>query len=209
MTARPAPSEPSEPSGTPPQSVRIDASTAAEPAGTAPSRRRWLYGAAGLAAAVGGGGWAWQAWRQEQAAALAAQAALWQQSFATPEGGALDLQAWRGQPLVLNFWATWCPPCVAELPLLSRFSRENAANGWQVLGIAVDQAAAVRAFLTRVPVDFPVALAPQGGVALSRSLGNLAGGLPFTVVFGADGQVRHRKMGQVTPQDLQGWLALR
>ncbi|MBP8205224.1 MAG: TlpA family protein disulfide reductase [Giesbergeria sp.] len=209
MTARPAPSEPSEPSGTPPQSVRIDASTAAEPAGTAPSRRRWLYGAAGLAAAVGGGGWAWQAWRQEQAAALAAQAALWQQSFATPEGGALDLQALRGQPLVLNFWATWCPPCVAELPLLSSFSRENAANGWQVLGIAVDQAAAVRAFLDRVPVAFPVALAPQGGIALSRSLGNLAGGLPFTVVFGADGQVRHRKMGQITPQNLKDWMALR
>ena len=78
-----------------------------------------------------------------------------------------------------------------------------------MLGIAVDQAAAVRAFLDRVPVAFPVALAPQGGIALSRSLGNLAGGLPFTVVFGADGQVRHRKMGQITPQNLKDWMALR
>ena len=182
---------------------------AGERAGAVPPRRRWLYGAAAAVVAAGGAGWAALAWRQGQTSAAAVPAGLWQQSFPTPEGGVLDLQALRGQPLVLNFWATWCPPCVAELPLLSSFSRENAANGWQVLGIAVDQAAAVRAFLTRVPVDFPVALAPQGGIALSRSLGNLAGGLPFTVVFGADGQVRHRKMGQVTPQDLQGWLALR
>ena len=182
---------------------------AGERAGAVPPRRRWLYGAAAAVVAAGGAGWAALAWRQGQTSAAAVPAGLWQQSFPTPEGGVLDLQALRGQPLVLNFWATWCPPCVAELPLLSSFSRENAANGWQVLGIAVDQAAAVRAFLTRVPVDFPVALAPQGGVALSRSLGNLAGGLPFTVVFGADGQVRHRHMGQVTPQDLRGWLALR
>ena len=182
---------------------------AGERAGALPPRRRWLYGAAAAVVAAGGAGWAALAWRQGQTSATEVPAGLWQQSFPTPEGGVLDLQALRGQPLVLNFWATWCPPCVAELPLLSSFSRENAANGWQVLGIAVDQAAAVRAFLDRVPVAFPVALAPQGGIALSRSLGNLAGGLPFTVVFGADGQVRHRKMGQITPQNLKDWMALR
>lgn len=182
---------------------------AGERAGAVPPRRRWLYGAAAAVVAAGGAGWAALAWRQGQTSAAAVPAGLWQQSFPTPEGGVLDLQALRGQPLVLNFWATWCPPCVAELPLLSSFSRENAANGWQVLGIAVDQAAAVRTFLDRVPVAFPVALAPQGGIALSRSLGNLAGGLPFTVVFGADGQVRHRKMGQITPQNLKDWIALR
>lgn len=182
---------------------------AGERAGAVPPRRRWLYGAAAAVVAAGGAGWAALAWRQGQTSAAAVPAGLWQQSFPTPEGGVLDLQALRGQPLVLNFWATWCPPCVAELPLLSSFSRENAANGWQVLGIAVDQAAAVRAFLDRVPVAFPVALAPQGGIALSRSLGNLAGGLPFTVVFGADGQVRHRKMGQITPQNFKDWMALR
>lgn len=182
---------------------------AGERAGAVPPRRRWLYGAAAAVVAAGGAGWAALAWRQGQTSAAAVPAGLWQQSFPTPEGGVLDLQALRGQPLVLNFWATWCPPCVAELPLLSSFSRENAANGWQVLGIAVDQAAAVRTFLDRVPVAFPVALAPQGGIALSRSLGNLAGGLPFTVVFGADGQVRHRKMGQITPQNFKDWMALR
>ena len=182
---------------------------AGERAGALPPRRRWLYGAAAAVVAAGGAGWAALAWRLGQISAAEVPAGLWQQSFPTPEGGVLDLQALRGQPLVLNFWATWCPPCVAELPLLSSFSRENAANGWQVLGIAVDQAAAVRAFLDRVPVAFPVALAPQGGIALSRSLGNLAGGLPFTVVFGADGQVRHRKMGQITPQNLKDWIALR
>ena len=187
----------------------VSGAAAGERAGAVPPRRRWLYGAAAAVVAAGGAGWAALAWRQGQTSAAAVPAGLWQQSFPTPEGGVLDLQALRGQPLVLNFWATWCPPCVAELPLLSSFSRENAANGWQVLGIAVDQVAAVRAFLDRVPVAFPVALAPQGGIALSRSLGNLAGGLPFTVVFGADGQVRHRKMGQITPQNLKDWMSLR
>ena len=67
----------------------------------------------------------------------------------------------------------------------------------------------MRKFLARLPLDFPVGLAGLGGSELGRSLGNLTGGLPFTVVFGAEGRVLHRKMGQVTPQDLQKWVALR
>ncbi len=135
--------------------------------------------------------------------------ALWGMEFDRPEGGALALQSFTGKPLLLNFWATWCPPCVDELPMLNAFYREQSPKGWQVLGLAIDQPSAVRKFLQRIPLDFPVGLAGLGGTDLGRSLGNLTGGLPFTVVFGGEGKVLHRKMGQITPQDLQQWAPLR
>ena len=113
-----------------------------------------------------------------------------------------------GKVYVVEFWATWCPPCIAELPLLDGFYRENASKNWKVLGIAVDQLASVKGFLERSPVTFPVAMAGQGGIELARSLGNLHGGLPFSVLFGADGRILHRKMGQVTDGDLRAWLRL-
>ena len=125
------------------------------------------------------------------------------------DGKTYSLSQYQGKDLVLYFWATWCPPCVEELPVLNAFYREQSAKGWQVLGLAIDQPSAVRKFLTRVPLDFPVGLAGLGGTDLGRSLGNLTGGLPFTVVLGGEGKVLHRKMGQVTAQDLQLWAGLR
>ena len=115
------------------------------------------------------------------------------------------MAALRGRPLLLNFWATWCPPCVEELPLLNAFYGEHRAKGWQVVGLAIDQPSNVRKFLERMPLDFPIALGGLGGTDLARGLGNEKGGLPFTVLFGANGSILKRKMGQLTAQDLQGW----
>ncbi len=168
------------------------------------NRRRWLTGAVATAAALAGAGLAWRRY-QPQAMASAAEATLWSLEFATPEGGLMRMASFRGKPLLLNFWATWCPPCIEELPLLSRFYAENAKKGWQVLGLAVDQRDPVNRFLARDPVTFPVALAGLAGVDLGKLLGNLTGGLPFTVVLGADGLVAQRKMGKVSPQDLEAW----
>jgi thiol-disulfide isomerase/thioredoxin len=117
----------------------------------------------------------------------------------------LSMQALRGKPLLVNFWATWCPPCVDELPLIDRFYRDNSAKSWQVVGLAIDQPSAVRTFLQRTPVSFPVGLAGLDGTELARSLGNAAGGLPFTVVLGPDGDVRARRIGRVSPSDLAQW----
>ena len=90
---------------------------------------------------------------------------------------------------------------------MDAFYRENSAKGWQVLGVAIDRVEAVQVFLRKTSVTFPVAMAGLGGTELGRSFGNQAGGLPFTVVLGADGAVAHRKMGQITHQDLAAWAA--
>ena len=179
-------------------------------------RRRWLLGSLGVAAALAGAGLAWRRQQTSPTGPVAPVAVepvvaggLWSLSWATPEGGTLSLAAWRGRPLLLNFLATWCPPCVEELPLLYRFYQENSANGWQLLGIAVDQQDPVQRFLSRSPVAFPVVLAGFAGLELSKGLGNLSGGLPFTVVLGQDGMVAHRKMGKVTEADLSAWRRLR
>ena len=172
------------------------------------SRRRWLYAAVAAAAGLTGAGWAW--WRYRPAPVdNEALADLWTLSFDRPDGTRLAMQDLRGRPLLINFWATWCPPCVEELPLLDAFFRENAANGWQVLGLAVDKATAVRDFLGKQPLTFPVALAGMDGLVLSKSLGNLSGGLPFSVVFGADGQLQNRKIGKVSSEDLALWRGLK
>ncbi len=171
-------------------------------------RRRLLYGAVAGTAALAGLGLSW--WRsQTDASPSPDAAALWNLSFDTLGPAALTMRSLAGRPLLINFWATWCPPCVEELPLLNRFYEEHRHNGWQVLGLAVDQPAAVEAFLRRAPVGFQVAMAGMPGIELSKTLGNVGGGLPFTAIFGSDGQVLHRKMGRVTALDLQQWSQLK
>jgi len=174
----------------------------------APGRRRMLYAGVAGAAALAGAGAAW--WKfQPHAVPSDAAAILWPMTFDTPAGGALAMQSLRGKPLVVNFWATWCPPCVEELPLLDGFFRQNSSKGWQVVGLAIDQPSAVRKFLERTPVSFPVGLAGLGGTELSSALGNMSGGLPFTVVVGAAGDLLQRKMGRITAADLAQWSQLR
>ncbi len=132
---------------------------------------------------------------------------LWQMQFDTPDGGKLAMQSLKGKPLLINFWATWCPPCVEELPLLERFYSENKAKSVQIIGLAADKPDAVRAFLKKLPLTFPIGITDLSGIALSKSWGNLAGGLPFSVMLAADGRVMQRKMGKLSEDDLKTWLA--
>lgn len=175
------------------------------PAALPATRRRALQAGVAVAAAVAGAAVAWWKFQPHQADDGAADA-FWAMTFDTPTGASLPMQSLRGKPLLLNFWATWCPPCVDELPLLDRFYKENSPKSWQVLGLAIDQPSAVRNFLGKMPVSFPVGMAGLNGTELGKSLGNLAGGLPFTVVMGSGGAVMHRKMGRVDERDLALWL---
>ncbi len=180
---------------------------AAAPATTVnPATRRGVLLAVAGGALLAGAGLAW--WRLRPGAVDdTALGGFWQLNFQTPGGQSLAMTAFQGRPLLINFWATWCPPCVEEMPLLDAFFREQGAKGFQVLGLAIDQPSAVRSFLGRTPVTFPIGLAGVEGTELTRKLGNLTGGLPFTVVLDADARVRQRRMGRVTEADLHAWSA--
>ncbi len=168
------------------------------------NRRRWALGAAGLAAAAAGV--AWQRWRESPTGGTSpGEAAFWQAQFERLDGTPLPAASLRGRPLVLNFWGTWCPPCVKEMPELDRFQREFAAQGWQVLGLAVDNPSAVREFLGRRPVGYTIALAGFEGSGLSRDLGNDQGALPYTVAFDRAGRLVRRKLGPTNHAELAAW----
>ena len=177
------------------------------------SRRAWLVAAGGVAA-MAGAGLSWQRQGGGAAADSAPAAAtdkapdsLWALKAERPQGGELDLASLRGKPLLINFWATWCAPCVREMPLIDRFHREYGPRGWQVLGLAIDQPALVAEFLARVKVGFTIGLAGLDGMDLLHGLGNAQGGLPFTVVINAAGQLVQRKLGETSFEELVGWAA--
>ena len=168
-----------------------------------PRRRGLLYAGVGAVAAIAGAGLAiWRFGGADVQVGGQADPALWAMNFDSPAGTPLAMQSFRGKPLLLNFWATWCPPCVEEMPLLDAFYRQNSARQWQVVGLAIDQPSAVRTFLQKRPVSYPIGLAGMGGTELSRTLGNESGGLPFTLVISAAGAVLERKMGRLTAPDL-------
>jgi thiol-disulfide isomerase/thioredoxin len=167
------------------------------------SRRGALLALLGAGAGAAGLGVAW--WQGRSAAQLAGDE-VWSMRFRQPDGGELQLAAFRGRPMLLNFWATWCPPCIRELPLLDRFHRDQTPEGWQVVGLAVDSREPVVEFLKARPVGFPIGLAGLEGVDLSRGLGNASGALPFSVLFDRRGAVLVRKLGAIHAEDLQSWM---
>jgi thiol-disulfide isomerase/thioredoxin len=167
-----------------------------------PGRRRALAAAVGAGAAVGGAALAWRHWLRP---ADDAASALWAMQFERPDGGKLVMANFRGKPLLINFWATWCVPCIRELPALQRFQRDHAARGWQVLALAVDQPVPVLEFIARFKLDLTVALAGIEGLEWQRAMGNDKGGLPFSLVLDAGGRARQRKLGETTFDDLTRW----
>ena len=172
--------------------------------------KRSLLSALGIGCALAGLGVSWwrEKSRQEAVLSLEARNALWQAQLEASSSETVSLSDFKGRKLVINFWATWCVPCVEEMPLLDAFFQQNAAKDWKVLGLAIDQPSLVKKFLTQRPVSYPILLAGLQGTELSRLLGDEQGGLPFTVVLNEAGQVAFRKMGKLHPEDLQSWLKI-
>ncbi|MFA7279973.1 MAG: TlpA disulfide reductase family protein [Sterolibacterium sp.] len=106
-----------------------------------------------------------------------------------------SLSQWRGKILVVNFWATWCTPCREEMPAFSRLHQKFAGKGVQFVGIAFDNADKVQKFSLETPVSYPLLIGTTGLLPIMAGLGNLAGGLPFTVLVDRKGNLLETRLG--------------
>jgi len=123
----------------------------------------------------------------------------------TMQGAQRRLSEWRGRPLLINFWATWCEPCIREMPMLALRAQRQGPGHPAILGIAQDDPRAVETFLKQVSVDYPILLDPSGG-GLSASLGNRRSVLPFSVLLDADGRLLGQRAGSFDDESLDQWL---
>ena len=160
---------------------------------------------AGCVALAAGALAAYRQQAPEQPASGAAAAMLFAQTLPDAEGTPRNLSAYRGQVLIVNFWATWCAPCVEEIPAFSRLQSEYGGSV-KFLGIGIDTPSNIASFQKSVRPSYPLFVAGAAGTELAREFGNRLGGLPFTVVLGPDGDVKAAKLGRVSEDALRAWL---
>ena len=127
-------------------------------------------------------------------------------SFTDLEGVTRHSSEWHGRPLVINFWATWCPPCRKEMPLFIEMQEQYRAKGVQFIGIAIDDADMVRDFRDVYGINFPLMTGGTDAVKLANTLGNRFDTLPFTAIFDRDGTTRYIQAGEVTKASLERYL---
>lgn len=133
-------------------------------------------------------------------------AALFSQSMNDASGASHSLSRWKGKALIVNFWAPWCAPCVEEMPELDQLATESAAKNINVIGIGIDSPANIAEFATKLKITYPLYVAGMSGTELARQFGNNAGGLPYTVLIGADGQVKKTYLGKLKFEELKADL---
>lgn len=114
------------------------------------------------------------------------------------------LSQWRGKVLVVNFWATWCPPCLREIPEFAAVSRRFADAPVQFVGIGIDQPDNVRRFAEDNRVPYPLLIAPLQTLAVTSALGNTSQALPFTAIFDRQGELDFVKLGTLNEAELEG-----
>jgi len=130
-------------------------------------------------------------------------------AFSLPDESGKPLQLpLAGREVLINYWASWCQPCLTEMPILQDFARRKAANGTQVVGIALEAERDSRAWLKAHPAAYPVVFEMPSATDSSVTLGNARGLLPYSVLVGADGRVLATRTGPFADAaDLEDWLA--
>ena len=114
-----------------------------------------------------------------------------------------NIDEWNDKVLLVNFWATWCPPCKKEMPAFIELQEQYAAQGFQVIGVAIDDMESVRDFVDTLGVNYPALVAEHAGIKLSREYGNHLGALPYSVFVGRDGVIIHTHTGELSKQQVE------
>jgi thiol-disulfide isomerase/thioredoxin len=169
-------------------------------------QKKWLFLIPLALAALGAGVWLAQtryAPRNPEAPALAA---LWQLNFPDDTGRLQPLSQWRGQVMVLNFWASWCAPCREEMPDFVALRTQFRPSGVEFVGIAIDNPASVSQFLQQMPVNYPILIGEGAAHSLARQLGNPSGALPYTIVLDRDGNIVLSHLGRLPRATLEAAL---
>lgn len=121
------------------------------------------------------------------------------------QGQMRSLSEWRGKVVVVNFWATWCPPCREEIPVFIELQKRHAGR-LQIVGVAVDDLAPVQAFYKATGMNYPVLMDVRGAFDISADFGNISGSLPYSVVMDVQGNIVARKLGALTLSELENIL---
>lgn len=158
-----------------------------------------------LAVGAGAAGYAVNAWWRAGAEAEAS-AALMSAQLTDVNGAPRTINAWRGQVLIVNFWATWCTPCREEIPVFIRLQERHRARGLQFIGLAIDQPEKVDAFVREFRINYPVLLGGMDAVDISRRAGNRLGALPFTVLIDRSGRLAAVHLGVLRESQLESML---
>jgi thiol-disulfide isomerase/thioredoxin len=111
---------------------------------------------------------------------------------------------WLGKKVViLNFWATWCPPCIREIPSFIKLQEKYGKRGLQFVGVAIDNQKAVQGFVKKMGINYPILLGDQKAIDLAIKLGNKMAGLPFTVIIDRKSKMVLLQIGQISEQKVE------
>jgi thiol-disulfide isomerase/thioredoxin len=170
-------------------------------------RREWLLVAV-VATAATVAGYTYNWWRTAPADhAQHGLAELTGARLPDLDGALQSVEQWHGKVVVVNFWATWCPPCREEIPMLVKLQEKYGARGLQLVGIAIDQPEKVRPYAAEMRMNFPVLIGSADGIELTRQLGNKASVLPYTVVLSRDGKIASREVGALKEPRIEALLS--
>ena len=169
------------------------------------SRRGQWLAIVVVALAAAAAGFGYNVWRTSPHGADDA-AALKTAKLPDLDGRPQGLEQWQGRVVVVNFWATWCAPCREEIPVLTKLQAKYGARGLQLVGIAIDQPEKIRPYAVEMGMNFPILVGGADAIELTRTLGNRAGALPFTVILDRQGRVVERTVGAVKEAKLEQQL---